>query len=937
MNATLFSLGRGLAAGLLMTAVALPAADNDLLPVDPQVRVGRLDNGLTYYVRENAKPANRAALRLVVNAGSVLEAEDQRGLAHFLEHLAFNGTEHFAKHELVDFLEGIGMRFGPELNAFTSFDETVYLLEIPLDQPEIIEQAFVILSDWASAITLDPEEIEKERGVVIEEWRLGRGAQQRILDQQIPVLLHDSRYAARLPIGDTNIIATAQRPAFARFYHDWYRPDLMAVIVVGDFQAEDMEARIRQHFAALTNPAGAPPRPTIEVPDHPETLFSIATDPEMPYTSIQIAYKHAPTEERTRGDYRRSLVEALYTGMVNERLEERTREANPPYLYAGMGKASLVRTKEVFIQTAAVKEGAFAEGLEAILLEARRVRRDGFTAGELDRAKANLLRSYEQAYAERDKLESGNFAAEYMRNFLEQEPIPGIAAELELVREYLPGIRLEEVNLAARNWITETNRVVLYSAPEKPGLAVPTQQAIMGIVEAAAQAPVEAYADEAADAPLLSPLPEPGRVIATNRFAAIDVTEWVLSNGARVWIKPTDFKNDQVLFTAFSPGGLSLVSNADYIPASTAVALIGQSGVGAFDETALRKKLAGKIAAVQPSLGEISEGLSGSASPQDLETLFQLIHLTFTAPRADGAVFSALQTRMREALQNRRNDPDAVFADELTRAFYGDHPRHQPPSLATIEAMDREASLRIYRERFANAGDFTFVWVGNVEAATLQPLVEQYLASLPGNERREVPRFQNDLPARGQLEVTVRKGVEERSTVEMIFTGLAPWSYEEMQRLRAAVEVLRIRLRETLREEQGGTYGVSVSGGIERWPVEQFTSSISFGCAPDRVESLIELAMAEVHRLQEEGPSAEDLAKVKETQLRAFERGIKENPFWLGNLAFRAQYGLDPEAVLGFPERVKALTGEAVREAAQRYFATDNWLVAELYPEAVSP
>lgn len=410
-----------------------------------------------------------------------------------------------------------------------------------------------------------------------------------------------------------------------------------------------------------------------------------------------------------------------------------------------------------------------------------------------------------------------------------------------------------------------------------------------------------------------------------------------VQRGPRVWVKPTDFKNDQVLLTAFSPGGLSLVSDADFIPASTAVAIVGESGLGAFDQTALRKKLAGKIVGVRPSLGDISEGLSGSASPQDLETLFQLVYLTFTAPRADAAVYSALQTRMRETVQNRLNDPDAVFADAVSRALYGNHPRHQPATLATIEAMDRETSLRILRERFANAGDFTFVLVGNLDPAALRPLVEQYLASLPGEETREVARFQNDLPARGQLEVTVRKGVEARSTVELICTGPAQWSYDEMLRLRVAIEVLRIRLRETLREEQGGTYGVSVSGGIERWPVENFTCSISFGCAPDRVDSLIALAAAEVARLQAEGPRADDLAKVKETQLRTFERGVKENPFWLGNLAFRAQHGLDPEDLLSFPERVKALEGEAVRDAAQRYFATDNRLVAKLYPESVAP
>lgn len=911
------------------------AADSDLLPVDPAVTIGRLDNGLTYYLRENRKPENRATLRLVVNAGSVLEAEDQQGLAHFLEHMAFNGTKHFAKQALVDFLEGIGMRFGADLNAYTSFDETVYFLEIPMDSAEVIDKAFLILADWAGGVTLATEDIEAERGVVLEEWRLGQGAEKRVMDKQIPVLLHDSRYAVRLPIGRTNIIETAPREAFTRFYRDWYRPDLTALVIVGDFDKADMARRLKEHFNGLQNPPDEPTRELFPVPDHPETLFSIVTDPELPYSSVQIAYKHAAEEDRTRGDYRRSLVEGLYSSMLNERLEERTREANPPYLYAAMGKSSFVRTKDVFVQTAAVKEGAWAEGLRAMLIEARRVQRDGFTASELERARANLTRAYEQAFAERDKQESASFAAEYTRNFLRGEPIPGIAAELELVREFLPGIALEEVNRAANRLITPTNRVILYSAPEKAGLPVPTEADILAVLQEAAGAEVEAYHDDLADVPLLDPLPESRPVLRTERVESLDLTLWELANGARVWAKPTDFKNDQILMSASSPGGTSLVSDNDLVPALTASGLIGQSGVGAYDETQLRKKLAGKIVGVRATLGATTEGISGSASPRDLETLFQLVNLYFTRPRADERVFAATQTRLRDLVANRLNDPDEVFGDELERTLYGGNPRHQPLTTAWIDRMDLERSLAIYQERFANAGDFDFVFVGSFDLATLKPLCERYLATLPSLDRPEAARFNGDDPVRGDLTLRVFKGVEDKASVQLLFTGEAVWSDEDRLPVQAAVEVLRIRLRETLREEQGGVYGVGVSGGIQRWPKGTYSGSIAFGCAPDRIDELVAVALGEVRRLLQEGPRTDDLAKVKEIQLRTHERGQRENPFWLGNLEFRVQNDLDPAGILSFPDRVERLTQDQVRDGARLVFSFTNLVTARLEPAAL--
>jgi zinc protease len=925
-------LGLLLLAGTSGGAVA-DAADSQPLTLDPAIRHGRLDNGLTYYIRQNQKPENRAALRLAVNAGSVLEQDDQRGLAHFLEHMAFNGTRSFEKQELVNFLEGIGMRFGPDLNAYTSFDETVYMLEVPLDDPAVFEKAFLVLQEWASALTLDPAEIDKERGVVLEEWRLGRGAQQRILDRQIPVLFHDSLYAERLPIGQPEIIQSAPPEAFHRFYREWYRPNLMAIVAVGDFDPAAVEQLIRKYFNRLENPTDAPARPLVPVADHSETLLSIATDPELSYSSVQIAYKRQALEERLESDYRRMLVEHLYRSMLNDRLDELVQQADPPFLFAGVGEMGLTRSKDIYVQTAVVREGNLERGLTALLLEARRVNRDGFGPGELERSKAELLRNYGQAYNERDKTPSASYAAEYVRHFLDHEPVPGIARELELAQRFLADIPLDEVNRAARQWTSPTNRVILYSAPEKTDVPTPSKHEILEIVRAAETAPIEAYTDNAEDAPLLPRLPDPGKVVSERFHDRVGVTEWQLSNGARVLLKPTDFKNDQLLLRAFSPGGHSLLPDEHYVPASTASTVVGQSGVGAFNAIQLQKKLSGTIARVSAHLDSQFENLSGFASPDDLETFFQLVRLRFTAPRADEEIYLSLQTRLRETIQNRRNNPDAVFEDALTLALYQDHPRHQPLSLETLERMDREQSLRIYRERFADAGDFTFVLVGNFTPETIRPLVERYLASLPAAGRDESGRFNGDDPVRGQHKLTVRRGIEPKCTVRILFTGDTSWNDDARYPLRAAVDVLRIRLREELREDLGGVYGVGVSGNLNRWPKGNYSTGIQFGCDPARADDLIQVALKEIASLQEDGPSDVNLAKVREQHLREFEVGIKENPFWLNNLLFREQHDLPLDELLDFPEKARNLTADDVRNAARKYFAPDNRFIARLLPE----
>jgi zinc protease len=693
---------------------------------------------------------------------------------------------------------------------------------------------------------------------------------------------------------------------------------------------------VRKYFGSLANPDTAPKRPVVPVPDHADALFSIETDPELPFTTVTIAYKREAREERTEADYRRQMVERLYASMFNDRLSEKIQQADPPFLGAGVGDVSLVRSKDVFFQNAVVREGSWQRGLTELLWEARRVGRDGFTASELERAKAEMLRGYEQAYNERDKTESTTYADEYVRNFLEGEPAPGIAKELEMARRFLQDITLDEVNASTRDWITPRNRVVLYSSPAKPQLPVPNREEILSVVQAAEKAEVAAYDDGLSNAPLLPREPQPGRIVAESRHDRIDVTEWRLSNGARVLLKPTDFKNDQILLRGFSPGGHSLSPDTLFVPASTASSVVGQSGVGAFNAIQLPKKLAGKIARVSTHIDSQFENLSGFASPTDIVTFFELAYLRLTGPRADADTFGSMQAQMREMIENRRNDPDAVFEDAFEKTFYRDHPRHQPLSLEMVNRMDREASLRFYRERFSDLGDFTFVFVGNFTLDQMRPLVERYLASLPSAGRKEQGRFNGDDPVRGVRELVVRKGIEQKASVQILFTGDTEWSEEARYPLRAAVDVLRIRLREELREDMGGVYGVGVSGNLARWPKGTYQCSIQFGCDPAKADALIQAALTEVKSLQENGPSDVNLAKVKEQHLRQFEVDQKENAFWLNNLGFRAQYGLPLPELLDFPEKARNLTADAVQQAARKYFSTNNVFTARLLPEAAA-
>ncbi|MDQ3242338.1 MAG: insulinase family protein [Gemmatimonadota bacterium] len=906
------------------------------LPVDPKVRIGTLPNGLRYYIRQNKRPEKRAELRLVVNAGSVLETADQLGLAHFVEHTAFNGTAHFAKNDLIRYLESIGVRFGADLNAYTSFDETVYILPIPTDTARIVGQAFTILEDWAHGQLFDPKEVTNERGVVREEWRGARGAGERMQKQWMPIAFKGSRYAERLPIGTEESILAATPAKLRAFYNDWYRPDLMAVVAVGDFDPVAIEAKIKQHFSKLQQRANAPDRPVYDVPGNAEPLVAIASDREATSSSVNLIYKLPVAKTLTVGDYRTALIERLYLQMLNSRFSEITQKPDAPFLAAGSSKSSFfARSTESFVLAANVKDGGVERAVEALLTETRRVDQFGFLPAELERTKQNLLRGYERAFAERETTQSAAYVEEYIGNFLQDETIPGIEYEYRITQELLPSITLANVNQLARRWITDENRVIIAQTPVKDSVPAPTRAGILAAFDRATKGTVIAYAESVSSDRLIASPPAPGKIASSRPIAGIGATEWKLSNGARVIIKPTDFKSDEVLFSAYSPGGNSLVADPDFMSAALASQIISMGGLGGFDAIELGKKLAGKATGVAPSIGETTEGLSGRSSPKDMETMFQLAYLTFTAPRLDTVRFEAFKAQVAPVLANRGLAPEAVFQDTVQVTLAQHAFRARPTTPAVFAEVNPQRALSFYKDRFSDASDFTFVLVGNVDTVAIRPFVETYLASLPGKGRKEKARDTGITPPKGVVQRTVRKGTEAKASTILVFTGACVYDPERRMHLRALTTMLQTRLNESLREQLGGTYSPRISGSCQRDPRQEYAIQIAYGSSPENVEPLTKSVFALLDSIKTQPPSAAAVETVKEEILRSREVEVRTNSYWLSNIAGRDQAGEDL-AGLGAPydEMVRRLTPAAIQQAARIYFNTGNYARFVLLPEA---
>ncbi|MBN1396626.1 MAG: insulinase family protein [Bacteroidetes bacterium] len=917
-----------------LNIMAQEAFDNaQVLVPDPKITIGKLDNGLKYYIRENKRPEKRAELRLVVKAGSILENDNQQGLAHFVEHMAFNGTKSFPKQELVNFLEKSGIRFGPELNAYTSFDETVYMLQVPTDSPEVMKTGFQILKEWAQDISFHDEEIDKERNVIIEEWRLYRDADYRVSMKHIPYKLYKSRYAERLPIGKKEIVESCPYDALKKFYRDWYRPDLTAVFAVGDFDKKEIEALIKQLFSGLKNPQNKRERIKYPVPDHKEVLVSIVADPELTRASAEIIFKRDTKEPKTAGEYRDMIIGGLYDAMLNARLRELLQQPEPPFIYGYSGDGRFIGEKHAYFLGASVMENSILGGLETVIREGYRVKQHGFTVTELERQKEQILRAMERAYLERDKTESGTIINEYIRNFLTDETIPGIEVELSLFRQFLPGISLEEVNKLADERMTQENRVIAISAPKKESLKLPAREEVIASFNKTAGEKIEPYIDKVSSRPLTNNLPSPGIIIEEKKNALLGVTEWILSNGARVILKPTDFKNEEILFSAFSDGGTSLVPDSEYVSAVFASSIIGQSGIGDFNATDLQKELSGKIVNISPSISQLSEGLSGSTTPKDLEIMFQLLHLYAVSPRKDTTAYTSLITRYEAMLQNRDVSPEAAYNDTIQVTLANYHFRSRPVSIPMIEEINLDKAISVYKDRFADFSDFTFLFVGSFNIDTIRPLVERYIANLPSIKRIESWKDIGIENPKGIIKKQLHRGIEPKSTVNITFTGPFDWSQENRYYFNSMIEALNIKLREVLREEKGGTYGVRAYGSHSLIPRQRYSISVSWGCNPDRVDELVNGVTALIDSLKFNTLDMMTVEKIREIQRRRYEKNIKQNGFWLNNLHFYYDNNENPEMILNYPKLVDRLSAQAIQDAVKKYFNNENYVKVVLYPE----
>ena len=906
------------------------------IPVGPQVKVGKLANGLTYYIQKNARPAKKLELRLVVKAGSILEDEDQQGLAHFTEHMAFNGSANFKKHELVSYLQSIGVKFGADLNAYTSFDETVYILPIPTSDRRHIDKGFLVLEDWAQGLSLRSEDIDQERGIVLEELRLGKGAGDRMNKVLMPKLYNGSRYAQRLPIGLEDTIRNFKHDALRRFYRDWYRPDLMAVVVVGDIEPLEAEKRIKAHFGKLTNPAGARPRTYADIPTRAATEALVITDKEAANNTLLIRYPVMPaTDDDTFRDYRDKLVESLFTSMLSVRMRELSQQATPPFISGSSDVSRLTVRYKTYTVAAALGKGGAAPAIDALVQENARVRQFGFSAAEFERARKNMMRHYELAYSERDKTDSSSYVAEYVRNFLEQESIPGIDNEYAYVKELVPGISLDEVNRYARRTIPgDSAKLVVYMGSAKADNPAPGSAELLAAVAAAEQVTVQAQDQKTLAANLIETPPVAGRIVAEQQHKALGLATLTLSNGIKVVLKPTDFRNDQVMLGATRFGGQNLFPEADAFNARYASAIVAAMGLKDYSPLDLQKILAGNTASLSVGTGNFSDVVSGSSSVGDIETMLQLVHLNFSGVRRDEDLFKSFVGKQEQGARNALAQPEAVFRDTVIGTMYADHPRvARMPRPGEFAALDLDRIIAIHQQRFSSAKDLVFVIVGSFEVDKIKPLLATWLASLPVGD---LPVRYQDLgvrPVRGVIKQEVRSGAEAKSSVSINFSGEAPYSDAEQLRFRALLEVMNLRITETLREKLALIYGGGMSGSLARYPYQHYLLGISLPTGPDKVDQVIAATLAEIARMKDKGPDLADLNKVKQNWRQGQLKSLRENGYWLGRLQNALLQGSDPADILLYDKQVAAITPADLQRAAKRYFDMKNYVQVVLYPE----
>lgn len=905
------------------------------IPLDPQVRIGKLDNGLTYYIRKNNKPEHRAELRMAVKAGSMQEDEDQLGLAHFVEHMAFNGSANFTKNELVNYLESIGTRFGPDLNAYTSFDETVYMLQVRTDEKTHYGKGLLILRDWANGVSFEDIEIDKERGVVISEWRSRLSPEQRMQQEYLPMIYYKSRYADRLPIGKPEIIQNAPYDAARRFYRDWYRPDLMAIFIVGDVDADEAEKAIKEQFSDIQPVTQPRPKEAVTFPKHDGTMARVVTDPEASNSSVQIMYKHSYSPVVTQDDYRERLVHSLYNRMMGKRLAEYTRISDPPFIFANTGYYQDVGELSMYSSTAIADAKNIRRAYKTLLEENQRVLMHGFTATELQREKDAIIRQAEQNVLEQDKQESSRIIQRLVYHFLDNNPVPDASQHLAMYKSMMPTITLEEVSQYAAKWITDRDNVILITAPEKDLALLPDSTEMIRMMMDVRKAPLKPYADIDVSAPIFSgDFPEMP-VVNAKHDEKLDIYHWELPNGVKVSAKPTAFKNDEILMSAYSPGGHSLYDVSMYPSARSASQVIQTSGVGPYNATGLEKKLSTQRVNVTPFITERYEGMSGSSSVADKETLMQLAYSWITAYRKDSVALSAYVNRERSRYANLLADPQNYFYDRVTRITTQNHPRRGFPTLDSYDKINLEDIVHIYSDRFKDVSDMHFFFVGNFEPSELQKLTSKYLGALPGGGRKETYKDVGERMPSGVIDSVYTRGEAPVSQVQLIYHGDDEYDPEQAYVLQSLIELARIKLRESLREEESGVYGVSVGGSQSKFPVEQYSIRISFNADPPRTMELVEAAKVVIEKLKHEIDPA-DIVKVTETQRQGRIKDLEQNQFWMSAFisSFVNEVPMDQYVTMETLERrIASLNKDVLLKAANKYFNEKELISVKMFPE----
>lgn len=905
---------------------------DEVFPLRNDIRTGKFENGLEYFILKNNKPENRVSLRMPVKVGSVDETDIQQGMAHFVEHMCFNGTEDFPKSELIDFLEKNGVKFGAHLNAYTSFDETVYMLELPADKDDVLEKGIQILENWAHKVTFADKDIDDERGVIIEEARLRGGVQTRMFDAHKDVSFYNSKYKDRLPIGDTTLLRESGHEEFRNFYKKWYRPDLMSVIIVGDIDVDKMEKYVKKYFGSIPKPKNAPQPEKYSLPENTTPLTSIATDKELPFPTVSVSFRRPGKEQKgTYGEYKTNLIDQIATGALNERLAEQSLTADPAYQFSRAGYSNSMGAED-FDLIAVAKGTEYKRAADVLLTETMRATKYGITDSEFSRMKESIISNYKQMYSEKNNTESSSLAGELVRHFLSNEAVPGIAYEYAFVEKLLPTITKEEVNARLATYIDDDNYIATISLPAS-ATNVPTKEDFAATYKEITSKKINPYTEEVNDKPLFDKEVTAGKVV-NKKDLPQGVKMITLSNGANIYYKTTDFKDDEINFRAFSKGGSSLMSDKDFVSGRFADNLVNSSGVADFDVVSLMKMMSSKNFNVSPQIGSLTEGFNGSSNTAEFEEMLQLLHLYFTNPRIDDESFQSWKAKRKDAIINSRRNPQSVLSDSVGYILSNYHPRSKPVTEEDIDKVDKNDAMKVYKQRFANAGDFNYIFTGNIDKVNFEELVAKYIGSLNGSKTAENWKDLGARMPKGELNKEFKKGIDQNSRVIMVFTS-DDFKYNQTNRqlLQSLDKVLGIRLREQLREEKGGVYNVSAYSSYDKYPVEECYVVVTFGCDPNRVEELKADTKMIVKELQSELISDENMQKIKETQRRDFELALKDNRTWSSWIYNSLWYGESLSDIDNYLTVVDKLNKEDIKKAAKKYLNYSNLKTFVLSPE----